>query len=216
MKKILSSLLLVLLTLEIYSQERNYFSTEFDANYFYYFVGNDNTNNFNYGFSFLCSKYMHKLKLSTGVNYSTKSYYSQEDIYNSIAKREYNLRYLNIPIIANIDLISQKELSISLLTGFGFNNIVYYSIETYFLNGDSENDNDLLQAKKMGVTYMLGTTFSKSIGEKFILNLSPIANYKLIPDYTDQRPIYKNIPNDRLSLGFRIGIEYLIKSSDNE
>ncbi len=159
---------------------------------------------------------MQKLKLSTGINYSTKSYYSQADINNSIAKREYDLKYLNIPIIANIELMSQKGVSISLLTGFVFNNIVDYNIETYFLNGDSENENDLLEDKKIGVTYMLGTTFSKSIGEKFILNMSPIANYKLIPDHSDQRPNYKNIPNDRLSLGFKIGIEYLIKKSDNE
>ncbi len=205
-----------MLALSIYSQEKDYFSTELDANYHYYFVGNDNSNNFNYGFSFLISKYTHKLKLSTGINYSTKSYDSQEEIFNSISKRKYNLKYLNIPIIANIEIVSHKKLFVSILTGFSFNHIADYNIKTYYLNGDFVTDNDLLGDKRLGITYMLGTTFSKSIGKKFILNMSPSINYKLIPDHNNQRPNYKNIPDDRLSLGFNIGIEYVFKNTDNE
>ncbi|HPB20478.1 MAG TPA: hypothetical protein PLC00_06865, partial [Bacteroidales bacterium] len=73
----------------------------------------------------------------------------------------------------------------------------------------------LLNDKKLGLTFLLGTTFSKSIGNKWLLNLSPFINYKLIPDHNDQRPDYKNIPDDRVFLGFKIGIEYLFKTSDN-
>jgi len=214
MKKILYSLLLTLLAFKTYSQEKDYFSTEFDANYYYYFVGNDNTNNFNYGFSFFFSKYIHKLKFSAGVNYSTKSYNSQEDFLNSISKREYNLKYLNIPIIVNIQIMSQKGFFVSILTGFGFNNIVDYNIKTYYMNGGYVTDNNLLDDKRLSITYMLGTTFSKSIEKKIILNMSPIINYKLIPDYKEQRPNYKNIPNDKLSFGFKIGIEYGFKNSN--
>jgi hypothetical protein len=41
-------------------------------------------------------------------------------------------------------------------------------------------------------------------------------SYKLIPDHDNQRPDYRNIPDDKISIGFRIGIEYLFKSADNE
>jgi hypothetical protein len=214
MRKIIFYLLLFFLALKTFSQDKDYFSTEFDANYYYYFVGNNNSNNFNYGFSILISKYINKVKVSSGINYSTKSYNTQGDPFWLIEKREYNLDYLNFPIITNIEIFSHKKFSSSVLTGFTFNQIVDYKIKSFYLNGETLIEDNLLNDKKLGLTFLLGTTFSKSIGNKWLLNLSPFINYKLIPDHNDQRPDYKNIPDDRVFLGFKIGIEYLFKTSD--
>jgi hypothetical protein len=214
MRKIIFYLLLFFLALKTFSQDKDYFSTEFDANYYYYFVGDNSSNNFNYGFSILISKYINKVKVSSGINYSTKSYNTQGDPFWLIEKREYNLDYLNFPIITNIEIFSHRKFSSSVLTGFTFNQIVDYKIKSFYLNGETLIEDNLLNDKKLGLTFLLGTTFSKSIGNKWLLNLSPFINYKLIPDHNDQRPDYKNIPDDRVFLGFKIGIEYLFKTSD--
>jgi hypothetical protein len=216
MRKIIFCLLLFFWALKTYSQDKDYFSTEFDANYYYYFVGNNNSNNLNYGFSLLVSKYIQKLKFSTGINYSIKFYNSQGDPFYSIEKREYNLEYLNFPIIANIEIFSHRKFRSSILTGFTFNHIIDYNIKSFYLNGETLTENNLLDNKKLGVTFMLGTTFSKLIGNKCLLNLSPFINYKLVPDHDNQRPDYNNIPDDKISIGFRIGIEYLFKTTENE
>ncbi len=216
MRKIIFCLLLFFGALKTYSQSKDYFSTELDANYYYYFVGDNNSNNLNYGFSLLVSKYIQKLKISTGISYSIKSYNSQGDPFYSIQEREYNLEYLNFPIIANIELFSHRKFRSSILTGFTFNHIVDYNIKTYYQNGETLTENNLLDNKKLGVTFMLGTTFSKSIGNKCLFNLSPFMNYNLVSDHDNQRPDYRNIPDDKISIGFRIGIEYLFKTTKNE
>lgn len=216
MRKIIFYLLLFFLALKTFSQDKDYFSTEFDANYYYYFVGDNSSNNFNYGFSILISKYINKVKVSSGINYSTKSYNTQGDPFWLIEKREHNLDYLNFPIITNIEIFSHRKFSSSVLTGFTFNQIIDYKIKSFYLNGETLIEDNLLNDKKLGLTFLLGTTFSKSIGNKWLLNLSPFINYKLIPDHNDQRPDYKNIPDDRVFLGFKIGIEYLFKTSDNK
>ena len=123
MRKIIFCLLLFYGALKTYSQDKDYFSTEFDANY-YYFVGNNNSNNLNYGFSWLVSKYIQKLKFSTGINYSIKSYNSQGDPFYLTERRKHNLKYINFPIIENIEILSQKKFCLSILTGFTFNNII--------------------------------------------------------------------------------------------
>lgn len=124
MRKIIFCFLLSLCTLITYSQDKNYFSTEFDVNYYYYFVGKHNSNNLNYGFSLLVSKYIKKLKLSTGINYLIKSYDSQGDPFYLTERRKHNLKYINFPIIENIEILSQKKFCLSILTGFTFNNII--------------------------------------------------------------------------------------------
>ena len=216
MKKKILFLIIAFCALKTYSQNKDYFSTEFDANYYYYFVGNNNSNNLNYGFSLLASKYIQKLKFSTGISYSIKSYNSQGDPFYSIQKREYNLEYLNFPIIANIELFSHRKFCSSILTGFTFNQIVDYNIKTYYQNGETLTENNLLDNRKLGITYMFGTTFSTFISNKCTVNLSPFINYKLVPDHDNQRPDYTNIPDDKIFIGFRIGIEYLFKTTEDE
>ena len=216
MKKIIFFIILIICVSKIYGQKKNYFSIEGDANYYYYFIGENKSNNLNYGFSLHVSKYIQKLKLSTGINYSIKSYNSQGDPFYSIEKREYNLEYLNFPMIANIKIFSHRKFRSSILTGFTFNHIIDYNIKSFYLNGESLTENNLLDNKRLGVTFMLGTTFSKSIGNKCLLNLSPFINYMLVPDHDNQRPNYKNIPDDKLFIGFKIGIEYLFKTTENE
>lgn len=72
------------------------------------------------------------------------------------------------------------------------------------MNGQTFTYNHLLDNKKLGITYTLGATFSMPIGNKCLLNLSPFLNYKLLADHNIQRPNDNNIPDDIISIGFRI------------
>lgn len=137
MKNVLISLLLFFLALESFSQGKDCFSTECNANYYYFFVGNNNSNNLNYGFSLLASKYIQKLKISTGINYSIKSINAQGDAFYSIQKRKYNLEYFNIPIIANVEIYSHDKFCSGIQTGFTFNRIIDCNMESFYLNGES-------------------------------------------------------------------------------
>ncbi|GAB4460339.1 MAG: hypothetical protein Fur0028_13620 [Bacteroidales bacterium] len=213
MKKIVFCLLIFIWAFKTYSQEKDYFSAELDANYYYYFFLN---NNFNYGSSILISKYIHKLKMSSGINYSVKSFYTQGDPFYSIKKRDYKIAYLNFPIIGNIEIISQKSFYSSILIGFAFNRIINYGIKSYYLNDETLIENNIKKDQILGVSIICGITISKPINNRFILNLSPCVNYKLIPDHRDQRPNYRSLPDDKISVGLKIGAEYLLKTPGNE
>ncbi len=211
MKKIILFIILIICVSKIYGQKKNYFSIEGDANYYYYFIGENNSNNFNYGFSIIISEYINKLKVSSGINYAIMSFDTQGDIFYSIKNREYKIVYLNFPIIGNFEIISQNTFVSSILIGVIFNHILDYNIKTYYLNGETLTENNIKENQKLGVTLTFGTTFSKSIGNKYTLNFSPFINYKLVSDHDSQRPSYRNLPNDKISLGFKIGIEYFLK-----
>jgi hypothetical protein len=220
MKRIIFCILLFFFALKTFSQDKDYFSTEFDANYYYYFVGNNSSNNFNYGFSILISKYINKVKVSSGINYSTMSYYYDVTPITTpdyLRKREYSLKYLNFPIITNIEIFSNKLLSYSILLGGSFNKIIEYNIKSYYLYNETLNENIDIKNENIGVSIICGATISGLLSSKCKLNLSPFINYKVIPSNDSQRPNYRNIPDDGLlTVGFKLGIEYLFKTSDNK
>lgn len=220
MRKIIFCLLLFFWALKTYSQDKDYFSTEFDANYYYYFIGNNNSNNFNYGFSLLISKYINRLKVSSGIDYSTMSYYYDISPITSpdyLRKREYSVKYFNFPIFGNVEIISNKLFSYSILLGGTFNKIIEYNIKSYYLYNETLNENIEIKNENIGVSIICGATISSLLSSRCKLNLSPFINYKVIPGHDSQRPNYRNIPDDGIiSVGFKLGIEYLFKTTDNE
>lgn len=74
----------------------------------------------------------------------------------------------------------------------------------------------LLFNEGFDIKYMIGMTFSKSINKNLILNTSPFLSYKIVLNSSDGRPDYTNIPDDKLSLGFNLGLEYIFKPSSVE
>ena len=74
------------------AQNKRFPSIQMDANYFYYRMGGNTRNSFNYGFSFLLSETLNNIKISSGINYATKNYYYQVDpdaLTYFLTKREY-------------------------------------------------------------------------------------------------------------------------------
>lgn len=201
MRKIIFCILLFFWALKTSSQDKDHFSTEFDANYYYYFSIGKSTNKFNYGFSALISKYIHKLKISSGLNYSTKSYYYEVTPIistNYLKRRNYKINYLNFPIIGNIEMFSQKSFSYSILIGIAFNRIINYRINSYYLYNGASANTIPVKDHNFGTTSTFGATISKSLSNRYILNLSPFIN--------------SNLPLGNISAGFKISIEYLFKA----
>ena len=80
------------------------------------------------------------------------------------------------------------------------------------MNGNIATKNNLLANRQLGVSFMLGSTFSQTIENKWILNLSPFVSCSLVRDHKVQRPDYTNIPNNNLFIGLKIGVEYIFLS----
>ena len=211
MKILLYSVLMFCGISKTFSQQTNYFSAEIDMNYYNYFLGNINTEDFNYGSSILISEYSQKLKLSLGINYSTKSfsYKVSPDINDGyLYKREYNIAYLNFPFITTFEIFSRKSFSSSLYTGFLFHKNIDFDIISYYLYKQPFIENNIKE-DKMGLSLVLGSTFSKLFKSQYKLNISPNINYKIVSDYGYHKPEYRNLPDDHLFWGLKIGLEYL-------
>lgn len=196
----------------IFAQDEKITSVEADVQYFYHFMG-DNTNNyFNYGISILISRSINNLKISTGINYSTKNYYynvSSQNSLDNLNKVEHKLSYVNFPILIKISCCGNEQKKLSILSGFIFNKVIRYDKLSYFDDKPSIYERDLSVDSKLGLTFRLGLNLSKNINNYFKINLEPFSDYKLILNTKNSRPDYINIPDNRLSLGLKIGLEYM-------
>lgn len=204
--------LLTLCCVAIRSQEKENFSTEVDASYYYYYLNENRINNFNYGFSFLLSYIIDNLKVSSGINFSTKnSYYNVESNISTdfLERRVYRLDYVNIPILISYGINSSGTLRANILSGIIFNKIIGYSITSSYLNKNPVIEKNIKSDQKTGVSLRLGINISKKTNQYFVFNLSPFVDYKFELDYTIQRPDYRNLTDDRLTLGIKLGIEYV-------
>ena len=195
-----------------FGQHVEKFSAEIDIGYTYYYISNNRADYFNYGISTLISYNIDKYALSTGINYSTKnSYYNvvPDASNNFLKKRDYDLQYINIPILFKFGEHSVKKISYRLISGFVFNHIVNYDITSYYLNNTPALEKDVKASQKTGISLRLGGNLSHHLRNKICVNLSPFIDYKFELDHKDYyRPDYKQLTDDRFSFGIKLGIEY--------
>lgn len=220
MKKIILINLIILLSLsKIYSQDKTFLSTEFNTNYFYYFLG-ENNNKFNYGFSLQLSENINKFKISFGAIYATKYYWDKpSEKYNMC---EYLLKNIRLQIIGNYQIISKNTFSMDILGGFDFDQIIDYDVKLYYVNGYREKINNIKIQNKLGVSCVMGLNFSKLISDRVALNLSPKFYITIKQDHEPyspplgpiSEPFYENLIDDLFTFNLSIGIEYLFKKSE--
>ena len=192
-------------SLFLYGQNKYYFSGEFYPSYYYF----DRADNMSYGFSLQASAYSKKVKLGTGINYMVKSYSLPGSAFYSIKKKNYNFRYINVPILLNIDFATINQLTIRLLTGFSFNKIIYYGTVYYYLDGSTYTQQGDLTLTKLGINFIIGSVFHYKLTSHFALNLFPTLNIALIKDNRADRPDWRYIPDDFMYIGANFGIEYI-------
>lgn len=214
MKGIFFLILLHFYSINIYPQKRDNFSVETNTNCSHYFMGGKTKNDFNYGFSLLLSRSINKIKISTGITYSTKYYYYNVHPQNSndyLNKRNYRLQYINFPLTVNFINVDKKKLFyVNFLSGLVFNKLIKYNIISFFNNKSPLYEKDLEIESKLGLTLRLGTNISKTVSNSIILNVIPFFDLKLISNNDDQYLDYKSTPDDWGSIGISIGIEFIL------
>lgn len=212
MKQLTLIIIMSFCVMTIFAQDEKNNSIEADVDYFYHFMGSNTHNYFNYGISILFSRSINDLKISTGINYSTKNYYynvTSQNSLDNLSKVEHKLSYINFPILITIKCYGNKQKRLSILSGLLFNKVIRYDKLSYFDDKPSLYERDLSVDSQLGLTFRLGLNFSKNINNHFRLNLEPFSDYKLILNTKNPRPDYINIPDNRLSLGLKIGLEYM-------
>ncbi len=164
-------------------------------------------------FSINISKHYKKVKIGIGTNYSTKNYFYEvsSTISNNFAnKKEYKLKYLNFPFLLDFNVLNpNNRLYISVLSGIMFNKVIDYDKATYYTNKPPLFEKETDVGMKLGLSIRLGSNISYKINKSIYLNTTPFADFKLILNSISQRPDSSNLPDNRFSVGLKIGIEYL-------
>ncbi len=216
MKKL--SLFLILINTCLFAsgnENKSYSSIEIDAIYGYHFIvkehHNFHNNYKNCGFSLFFPRHINKLKVSLGVNYYSRSYYYIPDYTTTLQRRNYNIQYLNLPMLIHLEVVSLKSVKLNILIGASFNSIFDYKTESVYPNKIVVNENNINIWNNLGLGLVQGITIVKPLNQKMNLNVSHFANTKLISEtyvyddvYFNEYPIY-----DRWSVGIKIGIEYI-------
>ncbi|MBQ6046642.1 MAG: hypothetical protein IJL38_03335 [Bacteroidales bacterium] len=223
MRKILFGILLCFCIGETYCQKSSFISVEANTDYYSYlsYAINNKDNDFGYGVAVLVSQNIRRLKISSGIVYADKYLYVKSngtdypDYPNvSVLKNKYNLKYINIPVIANIEVFRLKNnFTGSILVGFEFKRIIDFSKKTYYKNGETLKNDYLLKYRQLGIDVMMGFTFSKSFDNNLRINVSPFVKYNLMSDFKQQYadPNDRIVSDTKLSIGVRIGVEYIIR-----
>ncbi len=196
-----------------YAQEKRNFSVEGDFCYYRGFQG-AYIGKFNHGYSLLLSKYVGKLKMSTGINYSIFAYaenFSESIFHAQPIRKEYRIEYLNFPVILQPNLYSGKKYRFSLVAGVLFNRPLRH--ETKIFASDPAKNQTIVSysAVKQGLTLMGGFSISRNLNEHFEVYLTPFVNYRTgIGLNGDNYPDYLFIQESNLlQFGGKISLEYL-------
>lgn len=182
MKKVLIIILcMIAFSNKSTSQNLEKLSVEFDADYCYYFkIPND----INYGFALLFSDYISDgFRLNVGVEYRKSNLY-RDTYYNHGYERNYfHVGYIDYLINGNIRIFSKNKFYTSLFVGISINTIVDYSGKVYY-QYSVENIMEMLheEGNCIGISLMLGESFSYKIRNRLFLHLTPFVNYRIKTD----------------------------------
>ena len=208
----MSKYLIILLVL-ICVQAQSQISLELNTGYLYYFTGNNTVNDFNYGFSLLVMDRIAKLKVATGVEYSTMFYHydvSPENSNDYLTRRNYKLQYLNFPLLIILGNRLTNNLNIHPLGGLVFNKNINYSLISNYSDDPNEQILDLKSADDIGISLRCGASVSKKAGNRLTINFLPLADFKIKSNSSNQfrENDFRTIPNSFLSISIKIGLEY--------
>lgn len=206
-------IIMLLLISKISISQSNYFSVGTDVEYLNHYLGSNTKKHFNYGISFFVSRNINNLNVSTGFNFSTRDFYIFLEHDNSSIgtyKKEYTLRYLNIPVLLQLSFSETKIGKFKVLGGFIFNNVIRFNVHTNNVETTEEISNDLDKYYDLGISSRLGLNYANNLNKSFILNISPFIDYKLILNAKTTHYTIVSIPDNRLTLGIKIGIEYVL------
>jgi hypothetical protein len=214
MKKAGFIFVLFICTFSVQGQNKNDISIEIDTHYLHYFMGENNQNNFNYGYSFLVSASKAGVKVSSGVNYATQDYHyklNPPSWSDQLNERQFSLRYFNIPFLINAEVKQFKKTSLSILSGLILNKLVSYDMVSFYADHPPLKESVKVPAAP-GLSAKLGIQFTRKINQKMNINLAAYSNAVLVvANQNGSSNSYRSIPLNRLSWGINLGFEYKLK-----
>lgn len=212
MKQIVLITLFIASSLIGSSQTDSKYSIEFTPGYIYYAMDNVYENNFNYDFSLLAArKLSNVIKLKIGIGYSVKNFFYETEPTNFndyFYKKEYKIKYLNIPILLSYSNPNQGKVSFELTSGIIINLPFDYDVIRFYKNNPDDINSNIKNRLKTGFSYRFGVGVSMKLSSSISIALSPYFDYKFILDTKDQRPHYLTLPEDRLKVGVELTICY--------
>lgn len=230
----LKKIQLLLLTFSIlgkcYGQKNDrsvdYFSTEPFVNYPYYHFQLTPDNryvtklNYNYGEGIFLAINQNRMQFKTGIWHSTKEYYTNPSyLGNTIDRIDYNLDYINIPLLLGVRLneMQAKKNAIVLTTGIIFTNAYDFNSVTKYNNGTIVTKNLNFQSRT-GISARFGLRYQYNFTENWSFFIDGYTDFKITKEYNEYVaglgsgagfvPSTYNLPDDRLLFGTNIGIAY--------
>ncbi len=102
-----------------------------------------------------------------------------------------------------------NRLYINILSGIILNKVIDYDKITYSTNKQPLYEKETDAEMKLGLSLRLGSAVSYKINKNISFSATPFADFKLILNSISQRPDYSDLPDNRFSVGLKIGVEYL-------
>lgn len=219
MKKIIIFAILALFIGQIHAQKNDFLSLQVGVGYYNYPNLKSDDFYFNYGLSPLLFLNINKLKIGSGVNFSTKKYSYEYEItpMNNISNKLYDINYLNVPILIGYRLYEKKLNRFDILAGVSFDHLIKFKTTTTHKYNDgnvSVTDNILETDKPVshsGISLMFSIYYYRQIFNQLDVFVSPFAEFKVRNEGEDNPRYNWRFPDKRFACGLKIGLEFNFK-----
>ncbi|MBN1927242.1 MAG: hypothetical protein JW798_15520 [Prolixibacteraceae bacterium] len=211
-------LLLLMSSIQVFSQKMPVDAIEIQGGYLYYFLNNEKytgtyRNSPNIGFSLMLTNPIAKnLYYHVGFNYSTKNFYWENNLdkEDPFYKRiETYLKHLKLPFLLSYQYAQLGRLSLNIVNGLVLNARIDHDVKRQY-DGQYYEDNNLKPyANIFGVSYEIGHIFNYKIMPDVTVTLTPTYGYKFILDKSrDYRTGIAHLLDDRSYVTIMFGIKY--------
>ncbi len=195
MKKVLICAILALLVGQVHSQNNELLSIQIEAGYHHDYNLKSSNFHFNYQLSPLVFVHFNKFRIGSGVNFITKN------------GDEYDISYLNVPILVSFDIYSKNSNRFNIIAGVSFDNLVKFK--------DKTTNEDILQTdkpnKELGMSLLLSIYYHRQLSRMFNVFVSPFAEFK-VRNELGANPHYNwSYPQSGFAFGLKIGFEFGLK-----
>ncbi len=171
---------------------------------------------FNYGAGLSLSMSVKRMRLSTGIYYSSKRYFNKYNTTSYYTFNDFHIDYLNIPIEIYINTLKQEKSKLYVYTGLIFNQGIKYRCQSLIGYQDKKIYKQEQGSSSFGTSIRLGISYHYCINSAIVFFSSIYTDFfvyhddltfpELSPPQPHSFPIYSF--EDIYSINFNFGIEF--------
>lgn len=197
-----------------YSQNKESYSIQIGTAYLHYHQ-NSSTYYFNYGFSSMFGLNINRLRIRSGLLYTTETFsidYEITPINPYHNNNKYSIRYINVPITVGYEIYSKEHHSFSIHGGVVISNVNHYTItETYQYTDytDAITENIPRKMFRHGFSYHAEFQYGRILNRNLAVLVAPYFEIKTRLDH-DYTP-YFDFPAHGICLGLKLALEHSFK-----